>query len=330
MNTEKAKRRYAVPERYILDFEEPLRKIRHQISEMEEWFDRDPDYARNEIKRLEEQENRLGREIYSNLTSWQKVQIARHPRRPHTLDYVSMMMADFIELHGDRTTGDDPAMVAGFGKLDDITVAVIGQQKGNDNETIISRNFGMPSPEGYRKALRIMKLAEKFSRPVLSFIDTPGAFPGIEAEEHGQGEAIARNLTEMSRLRVPVIVTIIGEGGSGGALGIGVGDRILMLENAWYSVIAPESCSMILMKNTDKKERLAESLKLTAVELKKLGIVDYIIKEPLGGAHNDPQKVAAALKTELLTILPELMHIPGNDIIDARIRKYKAMGRWSE
>ena len=230
-----------MPERYILDFEEPLRKIRHQISEMEEWSDRDPDYARNEIKRLEEQENRLSREIYSNLTSWQQVQIARHPKRPHTLEYVSMMMTDFMELHGDRTTGDDPAMVAGFGKLGDITVAIIGQQKGNDNETIISRNFGMPGPEGYRKALRIMKLAEKFSRPVLTFVDTPGAFPGIEAEEHGQGEAIARNLMELSRLEVPVIVTIIGEGGSGGALGIGIGDRILMLENAWYSVIAPES-----------------------------------------------------------------------------------------
>ena len=319
-----------MPERYILDFEEPLRKIRHQISEMEEWSDRDPDYARNEIKRLEEQENRIGREIYSNLTSWQQVQIARHPRRPHTLEYVSMMMTDFMELHGDRTTGDDPALVAGFGKLGDITVAIIGQQKGNDNETIIIRNFGMPSPEGYRKALRIMKLAEKFSRPVLSFIDTPGAFPGIEAEEHGQGEAIARNLMEMSRLSVPIIVTIIGEGGSGGALGIGVGDRILMLENAWYSVIAPESCSMILMRNTDKKERLAESLKLTAAELKKLGIVDHIIKEPLGGAHNDHQKVAAVLKTELLRILPELMRVGGNNLIDARIRKYRAMGRWSE
>ena len=319
-----------MPERYILDFEEPLRKIRQQISEMEEWSDRDPDYARNEIKRLEEQENRLSREIYSNLTSWQQVQIARHPKRPHTLEYVSMMMTDFMELHGDRTTGDDPALVAGFGKLGDITVAIIGQQKGNDNETIISRNFGMPGPEGYRKALRIMKLAEKFSRPVLTFVDTPGAFPGIEAEEHGQGEAIARNLMELSRLKVPVIVTIIGEGGSGGALGIGIGDRILMLENAWYSVIAPESCSMILMRNTDKKDKLAESLRLTAQELKKLGIVDHIINEPLGGAHNDPGKVAVALKTELLKLLPELMLVPGDDLVDARIRKFRAMGRWSE
>ena len=319
-----------MPERYILDFEEPLRKIRQQISEMEEWSDRDPDYARNEIKRLEEQENRLRREIYSNLTSWQQVQIARHPKRPHTLDYVSMMMTDFMELHGDRTTGDDPALVAGFGKLGDITVAIIGQQKGNDNETIISRNFGMPGPEGYRKALRIMKLAEKFSRPVLTFVDTPGAFPGIEAEEHGQGEAIARNLIELSRLEVPVIVNIIGEGGSGGALGIGIGDRILILENAWYSVIAPESCSMILMRNTDKKDKLAESLKLTAQELKKLGIVDHIINEPLGGAHNDPEKVAVALKTELLKLLPELMLVPGDDLVDARIRKFRAMGRWSE
>ncbi len=319
-----------MPERYILDFEEPLRKIRQQINEMEEWSERDPDHARTEIKRLEEQEKRLSRDIYSNLTSWQQVQIARHPKRPHTLEYVSMMITDFMELHGDRTTGDDPALVTGFGKLRDITVAIIGQQKGNDDETIISRNFGMPGPEGYRKALRIMKLAEKFSRPVLTFVDTPGAFPGIEAEEHGQGEAIARNLMELSRLEVPVIVTIIGEGGSGGALGIGIGDRILMLENAWYSVIAPESCSMILMRNTDKKDKLAESLRLTAQELKKLGIIDHIINEPLGGAHNDPKKVAVVLKTELLKLLPKLMLVPGDDLVDARIRKFRAMGRWSE
>lgn len=319
-----------MPDRYNLDFEEPLKKIREQISEMEEWSDHDPEHAQNEIKRLEEQEARMGKEIYSKLTSWQRVQIARHPMRPHTLDYISMIMTDFIELHGDRTTGDDPAMVTGFARLDDIPVAVIGQQKGHDNETLISRNFGMSSPEGYRKALRIMKLAEKYSRPIISFVDTTGAFPGIDAEKHGQGEAIARNLMEMSKLRVPVIVTVIGEGGSGGALGIGVGNRIIMLENSWYSVIAPESCAMILMRNTDKKDKLSETLKLTAEDLKKLGIIDSIVKEPLGGAHNDPEKVAGAVKKELQSILPGLMKKSGEELASERIRKFQEMGRWSE
>lgn len=319
-----------MPERYLLDFEEPMRRIRHQIREMEDWSDRDPEYTKNEIKRLEDQEKRLSDEIYSNLTSWQRVQIARHPQRPHTLDYIKKMTTDFIELHGDRKTGDDPAMVAGFAKIGDIPVAVIGQQKGHDNESRIKRNFGMPNPEGYRKALRIMKLAEKFSRPVLSFVDTPGAFPGIEAEEHGQGEAIARNLMEMSMLQTPIIVTIIGEGGSGGALGIGVGDKIVMLENSWYSVIAPESCAMILMRSTEKKDKLTESLKLTAQDLKKLGLIDNIIKEPVGGAHNDPDLVAKRLKADILKILPELMKTSGTNLVKQRIHKFKAMGRWSE
>jgi acetyl-CoA carboxylase carboxyl transferase subunit alpha len=221
-------------------------------------------------------------------------------------------------------------MIAGFAMLGSVPVAVIGQQKGHDNESLIARNFGMSRPEGYRKALRIMKLAEKFSRPVLTFIDTPGAFPGIEAEEHGQGEAIARNLMEMSRLKVPIIVTIIGEGGSGGALGIGVGDSIIMLENAWYSVIAPESCSMILMRNTEKKDKLSDSLQLTAAELKKLGIIDIIVPEPLGGAHNDPDLAARNLKTVLFKQLPELKKISGDELVKNRIRKFKAMGRWSE
>jgi acetyl-CoA carboxylase carboxyl transferase subunit alpha len=319
-----------LPDRYILDFEEPLRKIRQQISEMEGWAERDPDYARTEIKRLEQQENRISREIYGNLTSWQRVQVARHPQRPHTLDYVAMMMTDYVELHGDRITGDDPAMVAGFARIDGISVAVIGQQKGHDNEALIRRNFGMPGPEGYRKALRVMKLAEKFSRPVVTFVDTPGAFPGIEAEKHGQGEAIARNLMEMSRLRVPIVTTVIGEGGSGGALGIAIGDRVLMLENAWYSVIAPESCSMILMRSPDKKDKFSEELKLTAAELKKLGIIDHIVREPLGGAHNDPDKVASLLKGEILKSLQELQRVPATELVPARIRKFRAMGRWSE
>jgi acetyl-CoA carboxylase carboxyl transferase subunit alpha len=319
-----------LPERYLLDFEEPLRQIREKIREMETWAEHDPGYARAEITRLEEQEARLSNEIYGKLTSWQRVQISRHPNRPYTLDYISLMMTDFVELHGDRFTGDDPAMATGFAYLGDRPVAVVGQQKGRDNDERIRRNFGMPNPEGYRKALRIMKLAEKFSRPVLTFVDTPGAFPGIAAEEHGQGEAIARNLLEMSRLRVPVIVTIIGEGGSGGALGIGIGDRVIILENSWYSVIAPESCATILMRSMEKKDKLAEELKLTAPELKKLGIIDSIIKEPLGGAQNDPEQVAGQLKNELTRLLAELVKIPADALVEERIRKFKNIGRWSE
>ena len=323
-------RRLDLPDRYILDFEEPLRQIRQKINEMESWVEHKPAYAKEEIQRLEEQEKRLSSEIYSHLSSWQRVQIARHPNRPYTLDYIDMMMTDFTELHGDRYAGDDPAMVAGFAKLEDMPVAVIGHQKGRDNESRIQRNFGMPNPEGYRKALRIMKLAEKFSRPVLSFVDTPGAFPGIQAEEHGQGEAIARNLMEMSRLKVPIIMTIIGEGGSGGALGIGVGDKIIMLENAWYSVIAPESCATILMRSTEKKDQLAEALKLSASDLKKLGIIDTIIPEPFGGAHNDPPKVADTLKSEIMKLLKVLKKISSEELVRSRIRKFQSIGRWSE
>jgi acetyl-CoA carboxylase carboxyl transferase subunit alpha len=320
----------SLPERYLLDFEEPLRQIREKIREMETWADRDPEHTRVEIARLEEQETRLSAEIYEKLTSWQRVQIARHPNRPYTLDYISMMTTDFIELHGDRFTGDDPAMVAGFARIGGIHAAFIGQQKGRDNDERIRRNFGMPGPEGYRKALRIMKLAEKYSRPVITFIDTPGAFPGIAAEERGQGEAIARNLLEMSRLRVPIIVTVIGEGGSGGALGIGIGDRVVMLENAWYSVIAPESCATILMRSTEKKDKFAEELKLTAPELKKLGIVDSIIKEPLGGAQNDPEQVASLLKNEILTLLGGLGKLSGDALVERRIEKFREIGRWTE
>lgn len=319
-----------MPDRYLLDFEEPLRLIRQKISEIEDWEGHETEHSMTEIKHLEEQEAKLVDEIYSNLTNWQRVQIARHPKRPYTLDYIDMMMTDFVELHGDRGTGDDPAMVTGFAKLNDMPVAVIGQQKGRDNESRIMRNFGSANPEGYRKALRIMKLAEKFSRPVITFVDTAGAFPGIVAEEHGQGEAIAKNLMEMSRLKVPIIVVIIGEGGSGGALGIGVGDRIVMIENSWYSVIAPESCSMILVKNTDKKDKFAESLKLAPKQLKKLGIIDDIISEPLGGAHNNPEKVAKELKTCLVKTLDTLCSVPTDTLTKDRIKKFTKMGRWSE
>ena len=319
-----------MPDRYILDFEEPLNKIRQKIKEMESWSEQKPDYAIAEIKRLEEQEKRLSREIYSNLTNWQRVQVSRHPNRPYTLDYIDMMMTDFTELHGDRYAGDDPAMVAGFAMLDEYPLAVIGQQKGRDSESRVKRNFGMPNPEGYRKALRIMKLAEKFSRPVVTFIDTPGAFPGIMAEEKGQGEAIARNLMEMSHLGVPIIVIIIGEGGSGGALGIGIGDRIIMLENAWYSVIAPESCATILMRSTEKKDQFAESLKLSAPDLKKLGIIDIIIPEPVGGAHNNPKMVVKKLKSEVLSLLKSLKKLTPDELVRSRIKKFKLLGRWSE
>jgi len=319
-----------VPDRYLLDFEEPLRQIRQKISEMEQWAERDPDHARIEIARLEEQEARISAEVYGKLSSWQRVQIARHPNRPYTMDYITMMTTDFTELHGDRYTGDDSAMIAGFAKFDGVPMAVIGQQKGRDNEERIHRNFGMPNPEGYRKALRIMKMAEKFNRPVVTFVDTPGAFPGVTAEKHGQGEALARNLLEMSRLKTPIIVTIIGEGGSGGALGIAIGDRIIMLENAWYSVIAPESCSTILMRSPDKKEKLSEELKLTAHELKKLGIIDHILKEPLGGAQNDPKVVAAGLKSEILNTFFELKNLSPAELVQKRFEKFRNMGTWVE
>ena len=319
-----------MPERYLLDFEEPLHKIREKIREMETWANHDPDHSAAEIRKLEEQEKKLSKEIYGNLTNWQRVQIARHPNRPYTLDYIDMMFTDFTEFHGDRAAGDDPAMIAGFAKINGIPVAVIGQQKGRDNESRVARNFGMSNPEGYRKAMRIMKLAEKFSKPVISLVDTPGAFPGVQAEERGQGEAIARNLMEMSRLRTPIIVTIIGEGGSGGALGIAVGDKILMLENSWYSVIAPESCSTILVKNSDKKDKFAEYLKLTAPELKKIDIIDTIIKEPLGGAQNDPGKVAKELTSEILKTIDELRKVPADTLVRNRIQKFMKMGRWSE
>lgn len=319
-----------VPERYILEFEEPLRRIREKIRELEAWTDRSPEYTAAEIKRLEEQERRQGEEIYNKRNNWQRVQIARHPSRPYTLDYIDLMTTDFVQLHGDRHTGDDPAMITGFAKLDGISVAVVGQQKGRDNESRAMRNFGMASPEGYRKALRIMKIAEKFGRPVVTFVDTPGAFPGIQAEEHGQGEAIARNLMEMSALRVPIIVVIIGEGGSGGALGIGVGDRLIMLENSWYSVIAPESCATILMRSSEKKDYFSEMLKLSAKDLKKLGIIDAIIPEPMGGAHNDPGLVAQKLKKELVASIRKLLEMSPGDLVDSRIRKFRAMGRWTE
>jgi acetyl-CoA carboxylase carboxyl transferase subunit alpha len=265
-----------------------------------------------------------------NLTRWQRVQLARHPERPYTLDYIDLMTTDFIELHGDRYFGDDHAIAGGFAKLDGRTVMMIGHQKGRDTKSNIFRNFGMPNPEGYRKALRLMKLAEKFRKPVVTLLDTPGAYPGIEAEERGQAEAIARNLFEMAQLRVPIVVAIVGEGASGGALGIGVGDRILMLENGWYSVIAPESCSSILWKTWDYKEQAAEALKLTAKDLLQQKIIDRIVPEPVGGAHKNPKEAAEILKKILIEEIEPLTKIKPDRLVESRIEKFGAMGSFSE
>ena len=316
-----------------LEFEKPIFELEQKIAEMRKLSDESAgpyglDIA-DEIAKLESRVNELRTTVYSNLTRWQRVQLARHPERPYTLDYINLMMTDFVELHGDRHFGDDHAVVGGFGKLDGKTVMVIGQQKGRDTKSNIFRNFGMPNPEGYRKALRLMKLAEKFRKPVITLIDTPGAYPGIEAEERGQAEAIARNLFEMAQLTVPIIVTIIGEGASGGALGLGVGDRILMMENAWYSVIAPESCSSILWRSWDYKELAAEALKLTAVDLLKEKIIDRIIPEPLGGAHRDPATTAQNLKEIILEELAVLGRVKPDKLVEKRIAKFGAMGSFS-
>ena len=274
-----------------LDFEEPIKALDIQLKECLELGEKSEiDVTETSIK-IRSKLNQTIKDIYNNLTPWQKVQISRHPDRPYTLDYINNILGEsFLELHGDRTFRDDKAMVGGLGKIDDQTFMFIGQQKGHNTKDRQYRNFGMANPEGYRKALRLMKMAEKFNIPVVTLIDTPGAYPGLEAEERGQGEAIARNILEMTRLSVPIITVIIGEGASGGALGIGVGDKVLMLENTWYSVISPESCSSILWRSWEYKETAASALKLTAKDMKKMKIVDEIIKEPLGGAHKDPEK----------------------------------------
>jgi len=312
----------------ILDFEKPIFELEEKLEEMRE--SSGSLKIEKDIARLEGKVAQLKEELYRGLTRWQRVQLARHPDRPFTLDYINLMTEDFVELHGDRHYADDKAIVGGFAKLDKYKVLIIGQQKGRDTKTNVYRNFGMANPEGYRKALRLMKLAEKFNKPVITMLDTPGAYPGLEAEERGQAEAIARNLFEMSRLRVPIIVVIIGEGASGGALGLGVGDRILMLENCWYSVISPESCSSILWRSWDYKEQAAEALKLTSPDLLEQGIIDRIISEPLGGAHKDPGKTAATLKTALLEELEKLVKIKTDKLIDSRLEKFGAMGEYVE
>ncbi|AFN73538.1 Acetyl-CoA carboxylase, alpha subunit [Melioribacter roseus P3M-2] len=311
-----------------LDFEKPIVELENKIDEMKK-YEGQLDIS-GEVKKLEEKVEELKKNIYQNLTRWQKVQLARHPERPSTLDYIYMMTTDFVELHGDRLFKDDKAIVGGFAKLDGQKVMIIGHQKGRDTKSNLYRNFGMPNPEGYRKALRLMKLAEKFNKPVITMLDTPGAYPGLEAEQRGQAEAIARNLLEMSRLKVPIIVVIIGEGASGGALGIGVGDRILMLQNTWYSVISPESCSSILWRSWDFKEQAAEALKLTAGDLLEQGIIDRIIEEPLGGAHKDPQKMADILKDILKEELNALIKIKPDKLIQNRLEKFGKMGVYEE
>ena len=312
----------------ILGFEKPIIELENKISEMRKMSDKFD--ISNEINKLETKVNTLREEIFENLTPWQIVQLARHPERPYALDYIYLMTENFIELHGDRHFGDDKAIVGGFANLGEEAVMIIGQQKGRDTKSNIYRNFGMPNPEGYRKALRLMKLAEKFGKPVITLIDTPRAFPGIEAEERGQAEAIAKNLFEMSKLQVPIIVVIIGEGASGGALGIGIGDRILMLKYCWYSVISPESCSSILWRSWDFKEQAADSLKLTSKDMLRFKIIDRIVEEPEGGAHRDHEKAASILKNVLLEELSSVNKLKKEKLLDNRIKKFGEMGFWKD
>lgn len=312
----------------VLEFEKPIIELEKKIEEMRKYSE-SLDIA-DEVKTLEEKVNQLRKSVYEGLTRWQKVQLARHPDRPYTLDYISMMTTDFIELHGDRSFRDDKAVVGGFAMLENEPVMIIGQQKGRDTKSNVYRNFGMMNPEGYRKALRLMKLAAKFKRPVINLLDTPGAFPGLEAEERGQAEAIARNLFEMSHLPTPIIVCIIGEGASGGALGLGIGDRILMMENTWYSVISPESCSSILWRSWNYKEQAAEALKLTAPDLLAQGIIDRIVPEPLGGAHRNPTQAAEILRGILLEEIKKLKKIKTDKLIEKRIEKFSKMGEYEE
>ncbi len=312
----------------VLDFEKPIVELEAKLEEMRKFSD-DLDIDK-EIVKIEEKVKKLKEGIYRELTRWQRVQLARHPDRPYTLDYINLMTTNFIELHGDRHFKDDKAIVGGFANLDEYKVLIIGHQKGRDTKSNLYRNFGMPNPEGYRKALRLMKLAEKFNKPVITMLDTPGAFPGLEAEERGQAEAIARNLFEMSKLKVPIIVVIIGEGASGGALGLGVGDRILMLENCWYSVISPESCSSILWRSWDYKEQAAEALKLIAPDLLKQKIIDRIIPEPLGGAHKDHQEAAKMLKGVLKEEISNFLKIKPEKLVENRLEKFGSMGEFIE
>jgi len=310
-----------------LDFEKPIQELEEELEKLKSVAEKSKVDMSKAVKEVEAKIHSKRVEIFSNLTAWQRVQVSRHPERPYTLAYIDAVSnSSFIELHGDRTVGDDKAMVGGFGDVDGQTVMFIGQQKGINTKMRQIRRFGMANPEGYRKALRLMKMAEKFNKPIVTFIDTPGAYPGLEAEERGQGEAIARNLFEMARLKVPIICIIIGEGASGGALGIGIGDKVLMLENTWYSVISPESCSSILWRSWDYKEKAAEVLKLTADDMLKQKLIDGIIKEPIGGAHTQPEQMFKIVKHEILKHLKELKKESPKELVDKRIDKFCAMG----
>jgi len=316
---------------YYLDFEKPLEELESKIEELKRLSDGQELDISAELKKLEKKTRDLRSEIFSSLTPWQRTLIARHPERPHTLDYINMMVEDFVELHGDRRFGDDPAIVGGIGKIGGISMVIIGHQKGRSTKERIYRNFGQPNPEGYRKALRLMKLAERFKRPVVTLIDTPGAYPGIGAEERGQAEAIATNLMEMARLKTPIISIVIGEGGSGGALGLSVADRLVMLENSVYSVISPEGCAAILWRksgelNPDDFSRAAEALKLTAADLKSFKIIDDIIAEPLGGAHREPDAVAKKITEYILKTLEILNGKPLSKLVEERYKKIKKIG----
>ena len=313
----------------LLDFEKPIAELESKLNDMKQLaVESDVDVSLA-IKKLEENIISLKNDTFKNLTRWQRIQLSRHPDRPYTLDYIYEITSEFIELHGDRNVGDDRAVVGGFAEIDGETIMVIGQQKGRNTKQRQERNFGMANPEGYRKALRLMKLAEKFNKPIVTLIDTPGAFPGIEAEERGQGEAIAKNLKEMFTLRVPVICVVIGEGASGGALGMAIGDKVLMMENAWYSVISPENCSTILWRSWDYKEQAADVLKPTAKDMLKLKLIDGIIKEPLGGAHTNLQESAVFLKKALMSNLETLKKKSSEERIADRMDKFGSMGVYS-
>ncbi len=311
----------------FLEFERPLEKLYEQLEKVREVAEDGVVDMEETIQELESRIKQTRKDIYTNLNGWQRVQLSRHPERPYTLYYIEQMCRKFVELHGDRNFGDDKAIVGGIGNMDGQTVVILGHQKGVNTKMRQYRNFGMANPEGYRKALRLMKMAERFNFPVICLIDTPGAYPGIEAEERGQAEAIARNLFEMAQLRVPVVCAVIGEGASGGAIGIGLGDHVMMLENTWYSVISPESCSSILWRSWDYKEQAAEALKLTAEDMLGFGIIDEIVKEPQGGAHSGPEEMAKSLKRQLKKALATLQEKDIDTVIEERIAKYSAIGQ---
>jgi acetyl-CoA carboxylase carboxyl transferase subunit alpha len=318
-----------LPQEY-LEFEKPIAELEKKIEELTLFTSSGNIDLEEEILKLHKKSDQLRAEIYSRITPWQKAQISRHPNRPYTLDYIEAMLTDFLEMHGDRAFADDPAIVSGMAKLDGSPIVVIGHQKGRTTKEKIYRNFGMPNPEGYRKALRVMRFAERFNKPLLTFIDTPGAYPGIGAEERGQGESIARNLSVMSQLKTPILTVVIGEGGSGGALALGVADRVLMLEHSTYSVISPEGCAAILWNNGSKASEAAELLKITAQDLFQMKVTDEVVEEPIGGAHRDPRRAAELLKEAVIRNLSEIRNVPIDDLVKQRYERLRRIGTFDE